>query len=153
MKYSCCISAIKRILFYYRRISIFVSFHLFMCSLLLPGMLRFAALCGAWWRYAIPYIPYDNRKRIFSCSFSWEIRTRNGRNAISTSTTGWLDNRDFPLDQVLNVKKSPIASKQSWKNTWKCAHVTNFKSIQILQRLIFQICSENSAFGFVTSAP
>ena len=40
-----CVSASKRMLFYYRHISIFVFFHVFECSLLLPCMLKSYALC------------------------------------------------------------------------------------------------------------
>jgi len=39
-----CASAIKRKLFYYRHVSIFVFFHVFLCSLLLPCMLESSAL-------------------------------------------------------------------------------------------------------------
>jgi len=39
-----CVTAIKRILFYYRYLSIFVTSRVFVCSFLLPFMLRLAAL-------------------------------------------------------------------------------------------------------------
>jgi len=39
-----CISAIKRVLFYYRHTSIFVFFHVFVCSLLLRFLIKSNAL-------------------------------------------------------------------------------------------------------------
>jgi len=39
-----CISAVKRMLFYYRHIYIFVFVHVFVCCLLLPNMLISTAL-------------------------------------------------------------------------------------------------------------
>jgi len=39
-----CVSAIKRVLFCYHKVSIFVFFHVFLCSLLLPCMLKSTAL-------------------------------------------------------------------------------------------------------------
>jgi len=41
-----CISAIKRILFYYRHVYILVSFHVFVFSLLLRSIFKYNALRG-----------------------------------------------------------------------------------------------------------